>query len=482
MRYLLLLSILTASAASAADRVSLQGKVTDRQGKPLADATVMIYHAGVKVGYSTYCPSCYVDCGKRAVTDRAGAYTIAALDPDLIFELAVIHDGHMAAFVKRVDPSAGPAPVAMLAPRTPVDDPARVFRGRVVDPGGRPLRLAVVEPFALEAEWEGRGAVSMYGTIDGLEPMTISNANGEFELAYKQKAIAMLAWVEARGMAPKLVKLSPGAERSSITVSDGAVMRGRLVNQGKPVPNAEIGLIPRTRWGGTSHLQLLGEPYDEIRIGTQADGTFVITSVPVGVEWYAYGKMESIASLGATAPLECRSGKDGEETDLGDIAIQPGHRVRGKVTLSDGALLSGGMRVSLSADQAWDTQTVKLGPDGRFEFLGVPSGKYQIFASVRGYQEAEKGGGAVDVDRDIDNFTLILNRVGRALSLVARVRHLNDKKNPTIGGRLRAKHKSCARPLCLMNRQAHPLYCLRLLRINHRRGPASNVRRINGRR
>jgi hypothetical protein len=45
----------------------------------------------------------------------------------------------------------------------------------------------------------------MYGTIDELEPMTISNANGEFELAYKQKAIAMLTWVEARGMAPKLV-------------------------------------------------------------------------------------------------------------------------------------------------------------------------------------------------------------------------------------------------------------------------------------
>ena len=96
MRCLLLLSILTVSAASSADRVSLRGKVTDNQGNPLADATVMIYHAGVKVGYSTYCPSCYVDCGKRAVTDHAGAYTIASLDPDLVFELAVIHDGHMA--------------------------------------------------------------------------------------------------------------------------------------------------------------------------------------------------------------------------------------------------------------------------------------------------------------------------------------------------------------------------------------------------
>ncbi len=412
MRHLLLLSILTVSAASPAERVSLHGKVTDNQGNPLSDATVVVYHAGVKVGYSTYCPSCYVDCGKRAVTDRAGAYSIAGLDPDLVFELAVIHDGHMAAFVKKVDPSAGPASVAVLAPRTPVDDPVRVFRGRVVDPGGRPLRLAVIEPFALEADWGGRGPASMYGTVDGLEPMTISNANGEFELAYKQKAIAMLAWVEARGMAPKLVKLSPGADRASITVSDGAVVRGRLTNQGKPVPHAEIGLIPRTRWSGGNHLHLIGEPYDEIRIGTQADGTFVITNVPAGVDWYLYGKMESIASLGATAPMECRTGKDGEEADLGDIAIQPGHRVRGKVTLSDGAAIASGMRVSIGAEKAWDTQTVQLAPDGRFEFFGVAGGKYQISASVSGYQQAENDGGAVEVDRDIDNFVLALNRGG----------------------------------------------------------------------
>src|SRR5215472_2096913 len=155
MRFLLLLSILTVSA-SAADRVSLRGKVTDNRGNPLADATVMVYHAGVKVGYSTYCPSCYADCGKRAVTDRAGEYTIASLDPDLVFELAVIHDGHTAAFVKKVNPAAGPAPVAVLAPRAPVDDPVRVFRGRVVDSAGQPQRMAVIEPFALETDWEGR--------------------------------------------------------------------------------------------------------------------------------------------------------------------------------------------------------------------------------------------------------------------------------------------------------------------------------------
>ena len=35
-----------------------------------------VYHAGVKKGYSTYCPSCYVDCGKRNITDNQGMFIL----------------------------------------------------------------------------------------------------------------------------------------------------------------------------------------------------------------------------------------------------------------------------------------------------------------------------------------------------------------------------------------------------------------------
>jgi hypothetical protein len=30
----------------------------------------MVYSAGVKKGFDLFCPTCYVDCGKRAVTDE----------------------------------------------------------------------------------------------------------------------------------------------------------------------------------------------------------------------------------------------------------------------------------------------------------------------------------------------------------------------------------------------------------------------------
>jgi hypothetical protein len=67
MRALLLAAILSSAASllGPTPRPSLTGTVLDSNGSPLAGAAVMVYHAGVMVGYTTFCPSCYIDCGKR---------------------------------------------------------------------------------------------------------------------------------------------------------------------------------------------------------------------------------------------------------------------------------------------------------------------------------------------------------------------------------------------------------------------------------
>ena len=370
----------------------------------------MIYHAGVRKGYSTFCPSCYVDCGKRTVTDGSGSFTLENLDPDLLFELLVIRNGYTATFVKKVDPSLGPAGTAVLVPRATVNDPERVVRGRVVDPHGRPMRAAVVEPIGVATVVEGRGPMSAYGTIDGLEPIAVTDPRGEFEVAYSNKATGMLLQVEARGMSTKVLGLSTGADRKTVTVSDGAVIRGRLVNHGKPVSGAQLGLFVQDRGGYGADLKIFGDPYEEIRIGTQADGTFLIANVPAPVKWYVYGKMDSIATLGATDPVPVATARDGEAVDVGDIEIHPGYRVRGKITLSDGTAISEGMRVTLSAQRGFDSQTVLIGRDGRFEFISIPKGKYEISPTVRGYQLPEKAFTVpASVDRDVDDFAMVLD-------------------------------------------------------------------------
>lgn len=400
------LFVLFAGALSAADRLTLSGRVTDAAGKPLERATVMVYHAGVRQGYSTFCPSCYSDCGKRTLTAADGIFRIPSLSPDLLFELLVVREGYQATFVKEADP-AKTAYTAALSPRDAVTDLRRVVRGVVVDTHGRPVRDAVVEPQGIQGEFlYGGGAV--YGEIPGLDPIAVTDEKGEFELANAEPFDAIALQVEARGMAPKIaMNLATGGQRHRIIVTDGATIRGRLVQDGKPVPNAEVGLIARNS-GWAANMKLVGYPVPEVRIGTNEDGTFAITNVPPGVEWYVYGKMASIAARGGAPIVECATKKDGEEIDLGDVSMTPGLHLRGKVLLSDGKPILAGMRITITSDRAFDSQTAVLGKDGAFEFSGLAKGSYKVFASVKGYSMPANRIASFALDSDVERYLLTL--------------------------------------------------------------------------
>jgi uncharacterized GH25 family protein len=428
---------LIALAASCAcliadDRATITGKVVDTAGNPIEHATVLVYHAGVKQGYSTFCPSCYADCGKRALTDAKGEFQFQGLSPDLWFELLVLREGSAPTLIKKVDPAKGITARAELKPRTDLSG-FSVLRGHVVDTHGRPVRDAVVQPQGIATIRDGKPA-SIYGTVDGLDLFAVTNTNGDFDIVSTTPASAMVILVEPRGMAPKIfTKLATGDERHTLTVTDGALIRGRLVQDGKPVSAAELGLIARERgWG--ADLKLFGAPYNETRIGTRDDGTFAITNVPPGVDWYLYGKMESLASRGATDIIKCVTKDDGQDVDLGDIPVHSAHTLRGRVVLADGRPIPPGNRVILSSSQAWDNQVAVLDSEGRFEFHGLTSGDYEISASVRRYGLPDKpvvkaedypdheqfikaqqawyanarGVSVFSLDRDVNDFTITL--------------------------------------------------------------------------
>ena len=60
----------------------------------------------MKKGYSTFCPSCYADCGKRTITDAQGKFAFKGLSPDLWFQLLVVGKGYEPTFVNKVDVDA----------------------------------------------------------------------------------------------------------------------------------------------------------------------------------------------------------------------------------------------------------------------------------------------------------------------------------------------------------------------------------------
>ena len=187
----------------------------------------------------------------------------------------MVRDGYTAAFVERVDPSHGLVGAAALVTRAPVDDPSRVVRGRVVNQHGRLLSAAVGG-----AGRSRNGGAQQVRVDKGPRTHRGHQPKGELELAYSEKATGMILRVEARGMATKLIAVPTGPGRETLTVSDGALIRGHLVNHGRPVAGAEVGLIAQDRGGFLDKLKVFGHPYEEIRIGTQEDGSFVITNVP----------------------------------------------------------------------------------------------------------------------------------------------------------------------------------------------------------
>jgi hypothetical protein len=106
MRRLLTAILCTISSFCFAAEVkpALSGRVLDSSGSPIAHTTVLVYHAGVKVGYSTYCPSCYRDCGKRVTTNQNGEFVVQDLAPGLWFTLLAVHQRYVPKISEKLDP------------------------------------------------------------------------------------------------------------------------------------------------------------------------------------------------------------------------------------------------------------------------------------------------------------------------------------------------------------------------------------------
>ena len=383
--------------ALAAERVTAAGKVVDADGNAIEHAAVLVYSAGVKKGFSLFCPTCYVDCGKRTFTGADGTYSIARLYPDLVFNLLIVREGYNATFVNRVDPEKGPAETAVLKKRTSPTNPAQVVRGRVVNRQGTPVRDALVEQQGAIFRDGGRS----FGAVGWIDLIAVTNDKGEFEIAYSKPLDAAIVQVSPRWMAPKLVTVPTGPDRKTITVTDGATVRGRLVKNGKPVAHAEMGL--------TTHTNFAGESFGEVRIGTDEDGKFAITNVPPGRIWYLYGKMESLAPRDLSAEtIECATKDDGQDVNVGDIPVRPACTLRGKIVLSDGKPIPPDMRLSISSDRGSDNQTLTLPSDGLFEFRGLARGVYSLFPSVKGYEVRDPQSMELLIEGDVSSLAVLL--------------------------------------------------------------------------
>jgi hypothetical protein len=384
-----------AQDSPATQRPDLTGAIVGTGRKPIVGATVAIYTAGPRTGTNAYCPSCYPDCAKTATTDPDGKFTIRSLDPNLIFRVLVVAEGFTPEFIDRVDPTKK-AIEASLKPTDPTRlKPGQVLRGRVLDPEGKPVFGASVSSFGMRSS----ANLGTYGRLPGIDPLAVTNAKGEFTLTADKPGVELVVRVEARGYLRFTSPfLNVGDETHELKVKYGAAVRGRVIKDGKPLPDVEVGIVQVNR----NATEFLGHQ----TIATGSDGKFVLQNIGPNEDHYLFGIMNSLKGFGTIPIQKVSVGADATDTNAGDLVVKPGFVLAGRVILADGKAIPAGTRSILSRDLAWDSQIVELGRNGEFSFEGLPAEKYSFHAAVKGYHPSRR-----NASFDIYNMASLVGQV-----------------------------------------------------------------------
>jgi hypothetical protein len=390
-------------ATAETARPDLLGRVVLKDGSPVTNATVFIYTAGPKVGSAVVCPSCYPDCSKQAKTSATGQFTIASLDPNLIFRLLVVAPGCESKFMGKTDPAQGDKQITL----TPLSEEklksSNRIAGLVMDENGEPLAGATVSP---EGVSYGSGT-SWGGTDRYVDPLAVTDEHGKFWLFCTNTVERVHAVVEGRGVAKRWVELKPGRDHL-VRMQEGVTVTGKVRRDGQPVKDVMFGLVTKDRVCG-NYLRC-----DEL--ASDKDGFFLLPNVPPGREFVLYAQMDSLHGTGAVASKTFTTFTTGTKVDVGTLEVKPACRIVGRVVLSDGKPIPENTRMFLGREGAWDHAEATLDAEGRFEFKGVPAESVGLSVRIPGYKFSKRNasldwlnGGLVGrVNGDIPDLTLLM--------------------------------------------------------------------------
>jgi len=124
-----------------------------------------------------------------------------------MFRLLVVAPDYQPKFVTKVDPATGPLRVSLATKSLQGLGPKQKLMGRVVDSEGKPVEAAKIEFEWVETN-DGQGCG---GVCDewGVEPLAVSDSDGQFVITAKKPFDRMSVSVEARAFAKgKFTKLN----------------------------------------------------------------------------------------------------------------------------------------------------------------------------------------------------------------------------------------------------------------------------------
>jgi hypothetical protein len=235
--------------------------------------------------------------------------------------------------------------------------------GVVVDAEGKPIAGAVLTP-----RGDMHGNSGMSGPMERIALPAVANEKGEFEIEALMPLDSLDVEVRAKGFSTFLLRHITAGPRQKLVLERGATIVGRVVRDGQPVPRVAMTVT----WTERTSNYFSG-PWEAL---TDENGRFEIPNVTAQRDVYLYAKMSSLKGRGALPREFFTTGANGSTLDVGeivgDLKVQPGYTVSGRVVLSDGRPVPQKSRVNLVRANSVDYQIVEIGADGEFEFSDVP--------------------------------------------------------------------------------------------------------------
>jgi uncharacterized GH25 family protein len=374
-----LVALALASGANAGGaKLAIQGRVVDPAARPIAGAKVYVYTAAPRLGVGSACPSCYPECGKSATTDKKGRFAFAGLSDQLLYRLLFVAEDRTPEFRDRVDPVAGAFDQVLRSRDTVLAAGLHATVGHVVDSRGQPVAGASVFPRGMQVDANG----VMFGSLSGInariDPVAITDADGEFRLIAPDSVQVWVLHVEARNLSPRVFPdVTSHGVGTLLELDPGANVTGVVLRDGQPVPGAVIGMSQVDRDAMSS--------VDPDTIAADERGRFTFSNVPASQDYCFSGV------IGSMGPWALRSivrtvGEDDSTTTLPPLAVEPGYRLQGRVSLSDGQPVPAGTELVLNRAFAPGTTVVPMDADGRFSLDGLPPETVSLKVRIRGYR------------------------------------------------------------------------------------------------
>jgi beta-lactamase regulating signal transducer with metallopeptidase domain len=353
--------------------ITLTGRVISPEGKSVS--AIAVIWCAERRSNATYTVSTrYPHLPRRAQVDGAGNFKFESLDPRWTYDVYIVSPGCAQQRFLSVDPAAGVFTMTLQPIIVSNCPPDTLMRGRVVDNRGQPVSGALLTV---------HGATRNNSTTwpaQEIDFAAMSDDAGNFLVQGKTPFDEADGAVSAAGFATSLFEHWNSRETTNeVTLTEGASVRGRLIHDGKPVPNVEF------------RVDSFGRDTDSDAWAyfavTDAEGRFLFTHLPHNRQCNLYATMRSLAGRG-TVPTQAVSGfGDRSTNDLGDIKVQPAFKIAGRIQLLGGKPIPANCQIIVGRSADWyeDAMPFPIGDDGSFQFAGVPAGKVTLSLWVPGY-------------------------------------------------------------------------------------------------